>query len=200
MKRAVLLFLAVFVIRLLFCDRIKEPLGPADPEQYAIINNKVLSPEENTLYRQVLNKIKPGDQQKVLIADSTVYEDFTDRLDNIYEQIPELSPQTVQNYFLRNKNKGNINRLPFDNNNFKLVSWDHSKKVYIDANNQACELRDPGIYGIILVSYIGFNHNRTQAVVSVVDYGAPLNAVSYLVFFVKKKDWVTRKKYLLWIS
>ena len=199
--RRILLLCFVFSVTLLnFCDRVKEPYAPTDLENYGIIGNKILTPDEKYLYRLVLNKNQPDDQKIMLVSDTTVYEDFSDRLDNIYTQLPALSPETVQNYFLRNQDKGVIDRLPFDNKNFLLVSWDVSKKVYIDANNQSYELRDPGIYGILSLSYIGFNESKTQAVVSVVDYGAPLNAVSYLVFFVKDKEWSIRQQILLWIS
>ncbi len=200
MKRHYFFCLVVSFLILNFCDRVKEPYNPDVLDNYDVDGNMTLDLDEYTLYRLVLDKIKPGEQQKVLVADSTLSEDFTDRFDNIYEQIPELSPETVQNYFLKNQKKGIIDRLPFVNKNFLLVSWDGSKKVYVDENNHSYELKDPGIYGIISLSYIGFNYSKTQAVVSVVDYGAPLNAVSYLVFFVREKEWVIKKEVLLWMS
>ncbi len=200
MKRAFLFCLVVSVALFIDCNRVKDPLGPAGLKSDAFIAISVLSPEENYMYRLVLNNIKPGEHQTVLVADSTVYEDFADRVDNIYAEIPGLSPQTVQNYFLRNRDKGHIDMLPVADNNFILVTRDPVNGIYIDANNNIYELRDPEIYGIISLSYIGFNLDKTQAVVSVVDYGAPLDAVSYLVFFVKESDWVIQNKVLLWFS
>jgi len=200
MKKFYIFCLVVSVFLLNYCDRVKEPYNPCALDNYGVNGDKILSQDEYTLYRLVLNKIKPQGQQKVLVSDSTLFEDFTDRLDNIYEQIPELSPETVQNYFLKNQKKGIIGRLPFVNKKFLLVKWDNTKKVYVDANNHSYNLKDSCIYGIISLSYIGFNDSKTQAVVSVVDYGAPLVAVSYLVFFVKEKEWVIKKEILLWIS
>ena len=154
--------------------------------------NPIVTSEELKIYGLVLEEINTN--SLIVLADTTiiiktdggfdfVYDDFTD-------DYSKLQKETYDAYFNPlNKNRV-FKEFPSDNKHNLVFLTQHPYRI-----------NEPGVHGIVRFSNIGFNKSKTQALLLISDFLAPLSGFGYNVILEKENnEWKIRKKLNFFIS
>lgn len=168
------LLLALPLILIFWGCKKDNPVGPlsyGQGDDYAVYE-KLLA-EENSV-------------NSFILYDSTlaIISIDTNQVNYFLDNISGLEKETVLDYAEKNKSKTKLNNIANVN--------------YIWAS---CADSSVGQMAIITLSSVGYNSNKTQAVMSFSIYWGPLAAHGSLVFFIKNGDtWEKKEELMLWIS
>jgi hypothetical protein len=167
----------------LSCTRLKAPMEP----------QAVTQVDEYAVYSTALNNLNDGSMQTIVMPDSTV--DFIiERSTYILDNMPGLEDETLVAFNQVNSEKKHL--LPIANLTLKcyLANRRDIPAIY------DLKTKYPDAQAIVELSRVGFNGEKTQALVYISTLWAPLAGVGNLVFLVKENTWQVKKTVVVWIS
>ena len=172
MKYFIILFSILGLLR--SCDEI---VGPGNVQEY-----------DNEIYRIVLDSQYTGNPTPitVILNDSTVNQIMSpDSYDNLVNHISGLEQETVENYRIKNETRVGLGSIPGVD--------------YIIFKSQV-EEKPEGSPDVTL-SRIGYNYEKTQAILTYSEVWAPLAGHGLLFFLVRDNEtWKISKTLMMWIS
>jgi hypothetical protein len=184
MKYLTKIFLAVPVLLLVTCSTETSSFQPKYQMEFG-------SGDTYKIYRSILNTHFGSYTPTLVLADSTETYDISYDTDYLKSNIPGLLDETITDYQDRNSQPERVLHVPNLIITVYLIpsedegSW---KTLYPDAD------------ALIHFSRVGFNADRTQALVYVSDYYGPLAASGNMVFLERDGEWTVKKVLLVWIS
>lgn len=144
------------------------------------------------IYSCVIDSLHNYDSSyQVILCDSTVHWNIESSYDYISEHFPDLSEETLNNYWEINQDPVKLLNIPDLEVQCHLISPENRgewREIYPDANV------------LVHLSRIGYNLKKDQALLYMSDYYAPLAGGGYIVFLKKEEDWVINGMVMLWIS
>lgn len=204
---AVLLVIVIVVIASLFI--FKKSYAPPSPAQLINDNNSNIvqsADEEYGVYSALINSLYMNEQRKIIVIKVRTEDQIDSLLKEqdreisylaIKKNIPELDQQTLDNFKTVNQESVLLKRqfnLPV---NYVLLSPEEVKNIrWNDFYNQY-----PGAQGVMELSRVGFNRNKTQALVYVGNSSYPLAGEGLYVFLIRVNNiWTIQKEMQYWIS
>lgn len=165
------------------CTRSKAPFEPlvlGEGEEYAV-------------YRVALNNLKSDSFQTIVMPDSTA-DYIVERSTYILDNMPGLEDETLTDFNQANSEKKLL--LPIANLALKcyLANRRDIPAIY------DLKTKYPDAQALVELSRVGFNSEKTQALVYISTIWAPLAGVGNLVFLVKENTWQVKKTVVVWIS
>lgn len=149
--------------------------------------------EEQAVYRAILDDMGREGRIVVVIPDSTVNYNLMPST-QLLEKLPGLQVETLANFNL-------VNRKPVP---LQLPTGTAARYYLVPQSEipPILELRTkfPDASAIVHFSRVGFNREKTQALIYRSTYWGPLAAVGELLLLSKKNEWQVTAAALLWIS
>lgn len=149
-------------------------------------------------YRVYAAIIDERDASTVLVMDSTtayIAEDRSQHLENLEAGMPELSLETFEDYEAKNKESSQLDATMLGPN-CELLSYEEWQEMLKEG---------PGAFyeygGVLAFSRVGFDREKTQALVYVHDRTDGVTGSGYYVLLSRKgQKWVVQQEWLLWIN
>jgi hypothetical protein len=161
--------------------------------------------EEYNVYSALINSKYMSDRiELIVIQDNTttsitVGGDFDRRY---VRGMPELQRETIENFKKINHQSYLLKRQFNLELNYILISQDEMKNIF----KKGYEWDDfykkyPNSSGIIILSRVGFNSQKDQALVYISRWIHRRSAAGYIVFLVKENNvWKIKERVMIWIS
>lgn len=148
------------------------------------ISNYFGEGDDYLIYSKVLLDI-PNNNSLVVLSDYTQGELINQNNLKYYtDAIPGLAEETLQNYILMNQQKIRLKKISGSSCIFRS-ELDNSATKFVS----------------VIVSRVGYNIDKSQAVVTVGVIWGPLAGSGYLLFFVKTgNEWQIQNRIMTWIS
>ncbi|MEZ5425030.1 MAG: hypothetical protein R2747_02090 [Pyrinomonadaceae bacterium] len=162
---------------------------------------KTLVEDSSEIYSAVL-KIERFRPDLLIISDQSVEETsgFTEKLD---QRVAFLKKETVRDFIDQNKTSDDLTRFFPNKKEVHLLSRKEAILIFKKSPQGWGEFLKiyPKAGGIISFSRIGFNPDRTQALVYVAKRCGPLCGDGAMIFLLKKDgEWVVKKDLGIWVS
>ncbi len=170
---------------LINCERDKSPMQPS---------GEFGSGETYQVYSAVLNSLKKDYFTGCVLIDSTQNFSISERKDGILENMPGLQVATVNAYISANQSKRKINEIPNLRLICHLVNSEKAPSVF-DLKTEY-----PDAQALVELSNVGFNADKTQALVYFSQLFAPLAGHGSLVLLVFDGEWHVQQTFMVWIS
>lgn len=164
-----------FMIAVLFSHCTSPSISPLVGPKYAIT-----SADELRIYATALDSIHhPIYRNIIFVYDTTrILSGYALRgYDYVQSSYPGFEEETYNSFLGNNEKK------------FVMLSKPPAKNanVFLYSKRQG-SIDDPNVYGMIRFSCVGFNKNKTQAIVFVSDYRGSQQLVEYYLTFAYKND------------
>lgn len=144
------------------------------------------------IYSMVLNSMSGNEPSTMIVlSDSTVHYDISEMYDHIKNKIDSIDDETLTDYQNINQKPVKLLNIPDLIIQCMLIPKNNEgnwKKIYPDAS------------ALFHLSRVGYNSKKTQALVYISAYSAPLVASGYLYYLVKEENWIIKKSIMVWIS
>jgi hypothetical protein len=155
-------------------------------------DNEICNAQEYSIYSTVLNSLNSDTNSEFVLYDSTVFYDLSNCKDFIKSHLPDLFDATINNYQSISRHKVKILSIPDLELTCHLMNHD---------NISQWRAMYPNASALLQVSRVGFNSDKSQALVYFSEYSAPLDASGGLIFLQKEKNgWFIVKSLMIWIS
>ncbi|MDZ7316767.1 MAG: hypothetical protein ONA69_02815 [candidate division KSB1 bacterium] len=177
-KRLITGILILFVA----CSRSFSPVEPQAAES-----------EEQAVYRAILNDMGKEGKVIVVIPDSTANFTIT-ASERLSEMLPELQHETLVNFNLANQSSFPLHLPTQTAVRYYLVHQRDIPPIF------ELKTKFPDASAVVHFSRVGFNSDKTQALVYRATYWGPLAAIGELVLLSKKEGWQVIAEAGLWIS
>ena len=184
MKKQYAILLVTFGIFLLsYCQ--------GDPLTYP--TGSFVSAEALKVYGVALDSLHvEHDQDIIYILDSTivVFSFAMRSYEHIKNGYPEFEQETYASLLANNNRRYSIPSLPTN-----------TKRNLFLSSNPSSRLGEPNVYGVVEFSNVGFNKNKTQAVLLVFEYRGDLaGSIYFLTLAIKNNAWQVTSYVLVGIS
>ncbi|MFA7419424.1 MAG: hypothetical protein WCZ90_07045 [Melioribacteraceae bacterium] len=177
--------LILFIIMLNSCKDVGVDFNETLP-------NPIITSEELKIYGIVLEEINTN--SLIVLADTTMIINFNGGFDipydNFIDDYLKLHKETFDAYSNPFSKKRVFKEFPFD-----------TKHNLVFLTQHPYQINEPGVHGIVRFSNIGFNKSKTQALLLISDFLAPLAGYGYNVILEKENNkWKIVKKLNFFIS
>ncbi|OGB61002.1 MAG: hypothetical protein A2Y94_00530 [Caldithrix sp. RBG_13_44_9] len=135
--------------------------------------------------------------ERIVFKDST---DFFPLTEEIYSQIPDLDPGTLEDFNQRNQNSIPLGRIPGISMEQILLSNQEFQNILVQGGWELFYTRFPESAGLLGMSDIGLSEDGNQALLYFSQFWYYLAGAGQLVFLIKNNDWQITKIVTVWIS
>ena len=167
----------------LYCSKDNSPVSSVDESG--------TSPDYK-IYSVVLNSMSGNEPSTMIVlSDSTVHWDISEIYDYIKNIFDSVDDETLNGYQNDNEERVKLSNIPDLQIQCILITKNNEwnwKNIYPDAS------------ALFHLSRVGYNSDKTQALVYVSDYCAPLVASGNLIYLEKEENWIIKKTTMIWIS
>ncbi|MDT5122012.1 MAG: hypothetical protein QOC96_1494 [Acidobacteriota bacterium] len=202
-------FVAVWLIK--WRNPISTSVNPSATEAKAITSAATISPDtadDYAVYSTVLAEKRYINEhtKQVVIEDETDDEkEISIALNkSLNEIIPKAAQSTIADYISKNKEPQHLDNLFKLKVERVLVSASEIKEIFENHHIEGWKIiaeRYPDSLGLITLSRIGFNPERTQALVHVgIGCGGSCGEGNFFLLAKESGVWKVQKKIMTWIS
>ena len=162
---------------------------------------ETLSTEECAVYSYLIRNMY--ESELTVIQEETQSYSFTDgTIESISNSLPGIEQETLNEFRQRNENKHTLTRCFDLSGSYLFVSEREIEDIFEGLHGwDDFYKRYPGSQGIMVLSMVGFNNEKNQAIVSVGNQSNWLAGEGYYVFLVKEDGkWSIKGQLLEWVS